>query len=45
VGNSGFVRSPGYGPGTTSQGQAYVPRVTPGLGTTQTYAPGTFRQQ
>ena len=45
VGNSGSVRPPGYGPGTTSQGQAYVPRVTPGLGTTQTYAPGTFRQQ
>ena len=43
--NSGTVRPPGYNPGMTSQGQGYAPRITPGSGTTQTYAPGTFRQQ
>jgi hypothetical protein len=45
LGNSGIVRPPGYNPSITSQGQGYAPRVTPGSGTTQTYAPGTFRQQ
>jgi outer membrane lipoprotein SlyB len=44
-GNSGIVQPPGYNPSITSQGQGYAPRVTPGSGTTQTYAPGTFRQQ
>ncbi|MFL5328418.1 MAG: hypothetical protein ACJ8C4_05845 [Gemmataceae bacterium] len=44
-GNLGIGRSSGYNPGSTSQTQGYAPRVTPGPGTTQTYAPGTFRQQ
>jgi hypothetical protein len=43
--NSGTMQPPGYNPGITSQGQGYAPRITPGSGTTQTYAPGTFRQQ
>jgi len=43
--NSGTMQPPGYNPGITSQGQGYAPRITPGSGTIQTYAPGTFRQQ
>ena len=42
LGNSGTVQPPRYNP---AQAQGYAPRVTPGYGTTQTYAPGTFRQQ